>query len=149
MPDSEPLEYNRVFERLVDSAEDGRGQAIGLIAYGIYKISKRQWVTKFKDDTGARPDESQMRHFASTQTDTNLDGYRAQAEQLLAAYAEVILLEARPKIIKDALHGQFRSSILASIIASFVFSLILLGVALIAAWFGFGFPIQISIPRAS
>lgn len=145
-PAPEPLEYNPVFERLVDN-EDGEGKVVGLIAYGIYKVSKRQWVTEFRQSNGEKPSEDHMRIFAATQTEVSLDGYKAQAEQLLAAYAEAVLAEAKPKITKDAVQGLFGSSVLSSLLASFIFSIVLLALAFVAALMGYGLPVQITIPK--
>lgn len=140
------FEYNTVFERLVDKA-DGGSEVVGLIAYGIYKVSKRQWLTDFKKGSGEKPSDEHVTVFAASQTDVTLDGYKAQAQQILAAYAEGILSEERPKIIKDAVRGLFWSSVASSIVASFFFSLFLLGVAFIAALLGYGLPIQINVPK--
>ena len=145
--DGSSYNYNTVFERLVDDINDGRSQVVGIIAYGMYKISKREWITEHREQVGAAPGDDDMRKFALAQTNTNLDGYRAQAEQILASYAEALLAEERPKIIKDALRGTFWSSVWSSIVATFIFSIILICMVIIAEKLGFGVPIQISIPK--
>lgn len=140
--------YNPVLGRLV--GEEGSDPSVqGLIAYGIYKISKRQWITDFKSQNRRPPSAVEAQQFASSQTETVLAGYRAQAAELLADYAGAILAEEKPKIEKEALRGMFWSAVLSSIVASFLFALILLGFAVVAAFLGYGLPVQINIPRIS
>lgn len=140
--------YNPVLEKLV--GQEGADASVqGLIAYGMYKISKRQWVTDFKIQNRRPPTQIESQQFASSQTETVLAGYRAQAAELLADYAGAILAEEKPKIEKEALRGMFWSAVLSSIVASFLFALILLGFAVVAAFLGYGLPLQINIPRVN
>lgn len=133
--------YNPIFERLVDAADNERNAVIGMIAYSIYKISKREWVRNYRAENGHRPDEADMRRFAASQTQVNLEGYKAQAEGLLASYARQILAEEKPRIEKDALRGQFWSAVGASILGTGLFSLALLCLVLIAAHYGVPIPV--------
>ena len=41
-------DYNTVFQQLVSEADPAEKQLIGLVAYGLYKVSKREWVMTFR-----------------------------------------------------------------------------------------------------
>jgi hypothetical protein len=43
-PDPQNAEYNPIFEKLVDEAGVGTATVSGLVAYGLYKNSKREWA---------------------------------------------------------------------------------------------------------
>lgn len=47
--------YNQVFEKLVGDADAHDERLIGLIAYGLYKVSKRQWICSLKNRMGDAP----------------------------------------------------------------------------------------------
>lgn len=137
--------YNPVFERLAGGQED---RLTGSIAYALYKNSKREWLQRFEEEHGHRPTDADLRQFAAAQTKSTLDGYRAQADQILAGYVDNIINEQRPKILADALKGDFWRSFWPSFWASVAFTSVLLLLALIAAVLGYGLPIQINIPRS-
>lgn len=153
-PDEQPEQarpkadfYNNVFERLVDDAEDsGHRQLIGLVAYGLYKLGKREWVISRKEEDGVSPSEETYRAYAKAQNQTVLDGYRAQAEQILGAYANSVLESERPRIFRDAIKGSFMRSFWPSLAASVAFAAILALIVVIAALNGTGFPIDLSSP---
>lgn len=133
--------YNPVFERLEASEHIS-----GAVAYALYKIAKREWVTDFKAKTGARPTDVDMKQYSATQTDAILNAYRANAERIIGVYAEKIINDQRPIILREALAGGFFRSFWPSFVASIAFSALLLLIIMVAALLGFGLPIQINFP---
>lgn len=145
-PNGPPLnpDYNTVFERLRELAS---GDDISSsIAYSLYKESKREWIKEIKSDLGRSPNEEELSVYSKTQTKIALAAYLSAANQILATYAESVIEDAKPHIQRDAVKGRFRSAVGSSVVGSFVFALFLLLIGLIAAYSGYGFPIQVSIP---
>jgi hypothetical protein len=132
--------YNTVFERLSEKSSE----LAGAVAYALYKNAKRQWIQEFRTKNGRRPTADECKHHTSTQTDAILDAYMAQADQILAQYAQDIIKEESPRILSEALKGDFWPSFWASI----AFMSVLAILVVIAALFGFGLPIQITIPSS-
>lgn len=140
--------YNTVFEQLVSEAEPGEKQLVGLVAYGLYKLSKREWVLDHKSEHGAKPSDADHKAYAKSQTSIILDGYRSQATEIVATYASTVLENERPKIVTDALRGSFMRSFWPSLAAAVAFAAILSLIVIIAAINGFGLPIQIDMAPA-
>lgn len=87
--------YNPIFEKLVKHRED----VLGLVAYGIYKIAKREWVAQFGQDRQRNPNEAELTAYISTWTPSQLDNVQGTAEKVLASYAEEVIAAAEPGII--------------------------------------------------
>ncbi|WP_159729888.1 hypothetical protein [Methylosinus sp. Ce-a6] len=100
---SRSSEYNTVFERLSGAASP----VAGAVAYALYKNAKRQWIQEFRETNGRRPTQEECKHHMSTQTDAVLSAYLSQSDQILAEYAEDIIKEERPRILAEALKGDF------------------------------------------
>jgi hypothetical protein len=145
-PSSNP-DYNTVFERLRNLAEGNDLSAS--VAYSLYKESKREWVKEFRAHHARKPMDQELAQYSSTQTNSVLLAYLASANQVLATYAQSVIDDARPSIQRDALKGTFWSAVWPSFVASILFGVSLLILGLIAAYLGFGFPIQISVPPRS
>lgn len=47
--------YNRVYETLVDEADEGADTLVGMIAYSLYKNAKREWVAEIRREAGRPP----------------------------------------------------------------------------------------------
>jgi len=137
-----PSFYNPVFEKLVQENVSEDYDIAGLVAYGIYKLSKREWLLTHQDDTGAKPDAAAHEAFAKSQTPKVLEGYRTQANAAVANYGQLVVESQRPDIIRDALRGTFWQSVGASFVASLIFAALLALVVFIAAMNGFGLPIS-------
>ena len=134
--------YNSVFEQLVDEAEDGAETLVGLVAYGLYKVGKREWVLDVRKESGAKPTDEQLLAHAKSQTSTVLEGYRSQAAEIVATYANAIVESERPGILREAIRGTFMRSFWPSFAASVAFAAILSLIVIIAAINGFGIPIE-------
>lgn len=83
--------YNFIYSKLVVDAED----LVGLIAYGLYKREKIEFITKFKEDNNSRdPNDTDLTVFHSlTNTDSRCSNYRSQAEGILADFSGKMLAE--------------------------------------------------------
>lgn len=135
-------DYNTVFEKLVAEA-DADKQLVGLVAYGLYKISKREWVMQFREEhDGRKPTDEDQKAYARSLTSTILDGYRSQANEVVAGYANAVVESERPRIYKEAIAGTFLRSFWPSLAASVVFAALLALIVVIAAVNGAGFPIE-------
>ena len=143
-PDLAPLDdyYNTVFDRLSSSKEPLRSA----VAYALYKNAKREWIHAFRSSNGKRPTAEETKSHPITQTDSILEAYKAQADQILAEYADAIIDDERPKILKDALRGNFWTSFWPSFWASIAYTAILAALVIFAAMLGFGFPVQFTLP---
>ncbi len=144
--ESEPADgdsYNAVLERLV--RQDGATEEIlvGLIGYGLYKLGKREWVMNFKAEHGRGPNGAEFRAHAATQTTIVLEGYRSQASEALAVYANALLEGERPKIVAEARKGEFWRSFWPSFWASMAFAALLALLVFIAAVNGADLPIRL------
>lgn len=118
--------YNPVYEKLVGP----EASLVGLVAYGLYKTAKREWVEQHK------PAPAEIGRYHTTVTQTQLSVYRAEAEARLAAYADSILESATPSIQKRALDDAVLAEVrkqnslwrnaLASVVGGVGFALILI-----------------------
>jgi hypothetical protein len=61
-------DYNPIFERLFGDVEDGSANVEGLVAYGLYKISKREWVTGLRKKEARGPSAEELRAYMATWT---------------------------------------------------------------------------------
>jgi len=53
--------YNKIFERLVGDIEDGGDANLrGLLAYGFYKVAKREWVAQSREKNGNPPTGAEL-----------------------------------------------------------------------------------------
>ena len=128
-------DYNPMFERLV-GPPDGETPLEGFIAYGLYKIAKREWVSGFRAREGRRPSDAELNSYVSTWTASQLQGAKERAAQALAEFAAIIIEEEEPKTLRRALKGSFWRSFWPSIFASFIYTLVLIALALILTWAG-------------
>ncbi len=82
--------YNVIYEKLVTDADD----LVGLIAYGIYKRHKIEFINKIKTEKGQEPTAEECETFFLTSTtETQLDSYKSQAETILSETVANIAFE--------------------------------------------------------
>ena len=127
--------YNFIYEKLVSAEDD----LVGLIAYGIYKKHKIEFITKIKDEYKRDPTEEECKSFsAASTTESQLKNYRGQAETLLSEMVGNIaneeltryedeMLRNYKKEISACLPSNKRTfwlSIIAGIISTLLFSVI-------------------------
>nr|DAZ05552.1 MAG TPA: hypothetical protein [Caudoviricetes sp.] len=123
--------YNFIYEQLVKAEDD----LLGLVAYGIYKRHKIEFITKIKETKKRDPnDEECESFFVSSTTESQLKKYRNDAETLLSdmvmnAAGEEIqeyekeMLRDYQNNIKKVLPSNTKS-VLLSVFAAFIFSVI-------------------------
>lgn len=127
--------YNFIYEKLVTTEDD----LVGLIAYGIYKKHKIEFITKIKEEQQRDPiDEECHAFFIASTTDTQLENYRSQAETMLSEMVGNIAREEIAEFEKEMLKNykqeisscvpsnktSFWISMGAGVVSAFVFSLI-------------------------
>ncbi len=126
-------EYNRVFEKFVGESPDGMSDIVGIVAYGIYKNAKREWATDFRAAYGRAPSQDDLRAYHATWTPAQIQSARNSAAQVMAEYADTVISEEEPRILRDAVKGRFWPSIFTSMFANACYTLILIFIAVILA----------------
>ena len=127
--------YNFIYEKLVESEDD----LVGLIAYGIYKKHKIEYITRIKEEQKREPtDEECHSFFVASTTSSQLDKYRSQAEDMLLEMAgniteselkqyESDMLKNYKKEISSCMPSNWRTffiSIGAGIVSALLFAII-------------------------
>jgi hypothetical protein len=51
---ADPDPYNRVLEFLVEADDLDNMDVVGVLAYGLYKLRKRDWIVQFRQANGGR-----------------------------------------------------------------------------------------------
>ena len=142
--------YNEIFEKLVPDDDD----LVGMIAYALYKQSKRAWLLRFVMEEGRPPtSEETFQTYVRSQGSMELGRLRTQAESLLLEYSGVVLDNERPAIRAQALetahvdearrlneqverNTRWYKAILTGVISAFVYSLLLIAAVLVFTWAG-------------
>lgn len=130
------LSYNPIFGELVGDSAEINDNLVGVVAYGIYKIAKREWLTEFKARCGREPTTEEVTNYTLTWTKSRKDALTFAAESSLAKFADTIISDAAPGIREAALRGTFWSAVWTSIFASALYTLFLIALAIILAWAG-------------
>lgn len=127
--------YNFIYEQLVISDDD----LVGLVAYGIYKKHKIEFISKIKAEEHRDPTEDECRSFfAASTTESQLTKYRSEAESILSETVARIAKDEIDNFEKDMLKGYrheisaclpsnwktFGVSVLSGVVSAFLFSLI-------------------------
>ena len=100
-------QFNFIYTKLVQADED----LVGLIAYGIYKKHKIEFIEKIKADTGHNPTDDDCQAFYSTcTTDSQLGHYRMQAEAMLSETISSIAREELTNYERE-MHRNYKSEI--------------------------------------
>jgi len=140
------LEDKKVYQRLVPSSEskadgDKFDAIVGMIAYANYFLERHQYIDKHIAEEEAEPEPREIKKLIYSFTGENsvaLENLKTRSELLLKdytkAYAELRVnqnvVEPVDKIVKH--HTNFWRSVLASILGSFFYSLIIAAVIFIA-----------------
>lgn len=96
------MSYNRVLEKLVESEDD----LVGLVAYGLHKRSKRDWLTSFREDKSRLPTADEEDAYVQGQLLLdNLGRLRNQATAMLTSYSDYLVQQAAPEIREDAINN--------------------------------------------
>lgn len=125
--------YNFIYEKIVNEPDD----TAGLIAYGIYKRRKIEYIHKFREEHGRGPGEEELKHFHEFSC-SHVDEYRLQAEMLMqasfaSAYEDVMdqTNDEYEKELKERLKGTFWKNVWSSVVGTIMVAF-LLGVIVFA-----------------
>lgn len=126
------MDKNFIYSKLVHDDDD----IIGMIAYGIYKKHKIEFIESIKKAHGREPNSDEWHAFAiSTNTSSQLGKYISQAETMLATFvmdtageqikdAEHSMLEQYQANIKSVLPSNLKT-VLLGVLGSFIFSIVI------------------------
>ena len=126
------MDKNFIYSKLVRDDDD----IIGMVAYGIYKKHKIEFIESVKQAHNREPNAEEWHAFAmATNTDSQLNKYSAQAETMLATfvmnsageqikYAEHKMLEEYKTNIKSVLPSNW-TTVGLSVLGSFIFSAVI------------------------
>lgn len=146
MTEADQPSHNRVFEELVETNED----LIGLVAYSLYKQHKRDWLIRFRETQGISPSSRELNAFLlGVLLPEQVSKYRQAAAAALVDYAQAFVLAEEPRIREEAITeriasaaGQIESAgrwyrqILPGIAAAAIWTLFLIGLALLLRFAG-------------
>lgn len=124
--------YNPIFERFVDPNSPEVGQLPGMVAYGLYKLAKREWAADVWEREGRKPTEAELDAYIRTWTNSRIRGNQEQAESVLGTFATSIIEDASPQIREDALRGTFWQSVGTSMFAALLYTVLLLAIVIVA-----------------
>lgn len=97
--------FNKIFQRLVRDPDD----LVGLVAYGIYKQEKRDWIIRHRNEYSRRPSDDEVRSFNSHYSDMALERFRNEAESMMIDFAEVVVESRAPEIERQAVASGINS----------------------------------------
>ena len=124
------MAYSDVYDRLVKDD----GDTSGLVAYGIYKKAKREFIRKKQAELGVivLPDDV-LEEFYATQTDYMLELYRIHAKKMTREFLDELYdkdiehekqnMEAKYEKLADSVRPSFWYGVLQGVVASFLFVL--------------------------
>jgi hypothetical protein len=94
--DEEP--HNRVLEFLVEEDDPENIDVVGLLAYGLYKIRKRDWIVQFcKASGGRRPNNAETAAVTQNYLTISMrQTLRGQASDMLTALCGHLFASLEP-----------------------------------------------------
>ncbi|QYE36529.1 hypothetical protein KZX46_11755 [Polymorphobacter sp. PAMC 29334] len=125
--------FGVVFKQFYDGEPD---EVRGLVAYGLYKIAKREWTETFYENKGVAPERSDVVAYTSTWTPAMIAGKQTQADAILDDYGRSLVDAARPTIVETALRGSLGRTIGINIFSAFLYTLILIGLVVVLRYSG-------------
>ncbi|CAK0764799.1 putative Permease [Azospirillaceae bacterium] len=111
-------DYNTIFERLVENDKDLRG----LVAYGIYKQTKRDWIVRYKDQNNKNPNDQECRAWVNGRVEKDLQLLCEHADNILKNFGENFVEKMKPGIEKTNIEKKIeeRTKFWPAVGASFV-----------------------------
>lgn len=99
--------YNRVLEFYSDKP-DGALDLVGLIAYGLYKRQKRDWIIAYKASHGGRdPSDAEIAAVTSSYLTPDLRyTLRDRAAEILSRYGHTYVEAEEPRIREEAIANE-------------------------------------------
>lgn len=97
---------------------------------------KGEWAARVRSRHGRAPSPDELEDYVSTWTPSRLASLRAEAASALATYAEAVISDEEPRILREAVKGTFWRGVWQSMVAAFLYTLALIGVGLVLAIVG-------------
>lgn len=116
------MAHNPIFTKLVSDSDD---KLLGMVAYGIYKTSKREWILASEEISGHPPSPIEITSYAATWTPQLIQNATDAASSALAEFASAAIDEARPDILKDALKGGNTRTVLLGMLSALLYTIFL------------------------
>jgi hypothetical protein len=133
-------EYNPIFETLVGRVDEGQETIIGIVAYSLYKLAKREWFAEFRERTGRGPTDEEIRAYQKMWTPSLLEGKRSEAVQIIASFSQDVVEKARPAILEGIFRGNATRTVGLNIFSSFIYTLLVLGIVVVIVVTGWDIP---------
>lgn len=105
MSGAKERKYNFIFEKLAQDPDD----LVGLLAYGVYKREKIEYINNFKKEKGNGPSEEELDIFHSMSV-VRVEQYRIVAETILAELQSELISD-QIKTIKEGYDKQFKEQL--------------------------------------
>ncbi|HVV95434.1 MAG TPA: hypothetical protein VHD15_18645 [Hyphomicrobiales bacterium] len=125
------MTHNPIFEKFVGNESPDANHIEGLIAYGLYKVAKREWAQAIAEREHRPPTAEELQAYIATWTLSQLEGKRKEASDLLARFSRVVIEAAKPEIREDALRGRFWTTVWQAIFANALYTVFLIAIAFI------------------
>lgn len=144
---SEQRRYNFIYRQLVESEDD----VIGLVAYGIYKQHKIEFIRSFKEKNDKDPEDRDCDTFYLTSTTPDqLRKYRDQAENLFSSLVasttneeiqrfEQEMLKTYESKIDDSVKKSMPTTMKSfwlGVLGSFIATLVMVGISVLFYFYG-------------
>lgn len=97
--------FNKIYDELVSEPYD----TVGLVAYGIYKRSKIEYVKKFTEENGKEPSGDDLKPFHDI-SKIHIEHYRDRAYELMEQFLEKALSNVASEI--DESNEKLKSELL-------------------------------------
>jgi hypothetical protein len=133
-------DYNRVLEYYIEDLGSDDLDLVGIVAYGLYKRQKRDWIVQYKSNhNGERPSDAEIGAVTSSYLTADLKNtLRNRAADILSGYADTYVEAMEPQIRIEAVNSetlrQARDIETALKNQSSVGTQIVVGIASAAAW---------------
>lgn len=105
MNDPRERSYNFIFEKLAGEPDD----IVGLLAYGIYKREKIDFIRRYKDKHGCGPSEEKLSEFHE-ESIARLQTYKQLAETDLVEFQNLLVKDKLAALSADYEH-RFREEL--------------------------------------
>lgn len=147
----QPAQFHQMYQNQIFDLLGAEGDDIeALTAYALYKRHKRRWAAKFEADYGKKPSSEDDAAFAkAVATDDQLERYKKDARDILIAFANQTVDDARAQISEEAItvriedaarsvtsQGALKNQIFASIISTGITTVFLIIVVIGLRLFG-------------
>lgn len=132
----DPQTAGAIRSSVYDDMVQHEADLVGMIAYALYKSSKKEWLAAGAAEA-ARP------HYHTMMIPTHISVFRARAQRMMSEFAESVVEDAADGIAAEALqsaaiqeirtHTSFWRTAVAGAVGSFLFALVMVVATFI--WF--------------